>query len=438
MDTLDELAKKLGGLPLDAYEIYAVESRQFSVEAKEGQIDAVDEAVERGVAIRLFKGRRTSFGSVSGFDAAFLDRAVELAYNSLSVVEEGFVPELPVRSDFTGSTRSSLPADRGRKLQMALELEKHARDFDRRVSRVRDATYAEEQKNVSIRNSKGLNVFHSACRHELSLMVMAEDAHGSEMAWESAFAEDISGLDPSRVSREAAEKAVTQLGGKPVSTRKCPALLDAMVATSFLGVLASSFLGDQVLKNRSALAGKLGGSIYSPLVTILDDGSLRGGYNSFPFDAEGTPSGKRMVVEKGMLKGFLYDLLSAAQAGGKSTANGVRPSFKEPPKAGVTNFYIEAGDGSLEELLAAMGTGFWVRDVIGVHTADPVTGDFSLGASGVWVEGGKRSSPVRGVTVSGNLHELLKKVVAVGRDVRRYHAYGAPPLLIEGIDVGGT
>lgn len=438
MDEITWLEKRLSGLSLDAYEIYAIESRQFSAEAKDGQIDAVDEAVERGVAVRLFKGRRISFGSVSGFDAAFLERMVDLAYNSLSVVEEGVVPELPSSGAPAGPPLGTESRDRPAKLQMALDLEKHAKQFDKRISRVRDATYAEELRTVTMKNSRGLESRHGASRYELSLMAMAEDGGGSEMAWESDFADRVETLDPARAAREAAEKAVSQLGGKPTATRRCPVVLDAMVAASFLGVLSSSFFGDQVLKNRSSLAGKLGQTVYAPSVTIVDDGGLKGGYNSFPFDAEGVATERRAVVQGGVLKAFLYDLIAAAQAGARSTANGVRPSFKEPPRVGATNFFIEGGDKSLEELLATMGSGFWVRDVIGVHTADAVTGDFSLGASGIWMEGGKRAHPVRGVTVSGNLHELLKRVVAVGRDVRRYHAYGAPPLLIEGIDVGGT
>jgi PmbA protein len=257
------------------------------------------------------------------------------------------------------------------------------------------------------------------------------------MAWESDFAVDPGGLDPQKIAREGAEKAVAQLGGKPIPTRSTPAVLDATVAASFLGVLSSSFFGDQVLKNRSSLDGKVGREIYSREVTVVDDGRLDGGYNSFPFDAEGVTTDRRALVENGVLKAFLYDLTSAAQANAASTGNATRPALKEPPRVGATNFFIEPGQASLEELLRDLGKGFWVRDVIGVHTADAVTGDFSLGASGIWIEGGKRAAPVRGVTVSGNLHEILKRVAAVGKDVRRYHAFGSPPLLIEALDIGG-
>jgi PmbA protein len=439
MNELDWLEKRLSGLPVDGYEIFAVEARQFSAEAKDGQIDSLDEAIERGAAVRLFQGRKTGFGSSSDLSPAFLERMADLAYNGLSVVEDGPMLALPAairdRSPFV--QLSWTPDDRQRKLQMALDLEKFAKDFDPRVKRVRDACYAEEVRTVTLKNSRGLERKHSASRHELSLMVMAEDGQGQEMAWESDFATDPDKLDPRKIAREGAEKAVTQLGGRPVPTQKMPAVLDAMVAASFLGVLSSSFFGDQVLRNRSSLRGKMGREIYSRQVSVIDDGRLEGGYNSFPFDGEGVPTTRRALVEKGTLKEFLYDLTSATQANASSTGNGVRPGVKEPPRVGATNFFIEPGGASLEELLRDLGRGFWVRDVIGVHTADAVTGDFSLGASGVWIEGGKRASPVRGVTVSGNLHELLKRVVRVGKEIRRYHAFGAPPLLIESLDIGG-
>lgn len=438
MNELEWLEKRLSGLKLDGYEIYVTESRQFSVEAKDGQIDSLDEAVEHGAAVRLFRGLKTAFASTSDLTPAFLERAADLAYNSLSVVEDG--PALALPSQTPGGKQGSREPSRmprEQKLTMALDLERLAKEFDPKVKRVRDACYAEEVKTVTLKNSRGFERTHSLSRHELSLMVMAEEAQGQEMAWENDFSTHPEGLNPARIAREAADKAVCQLGGKPVATQKTPAVLDATVVASFLGVLSSSFLGDQVLRNRSSLGDKIGRDIYSKRINVVDDGSLEGGYNSAPFDGEGIATSRRSLVKDGVLKEFLYDLASASQAGVASTGNAVRSAVKEPPRTGATNFFIEPGPASLEELLGDLGRGLWVRDVIGVHTADAVTGDFSLGASGLWIEGGKRAAPVRGVTISGNLHEILKRVAKVGKDIRRYHAFGAPPLLIESLDIGG-
>jgi len=437
MRAIEALEKKLSGLSVDAYEIYSIESRQFSAEAKDGEIDSMDEAVECGVAVRLLRGAKTAFASSSDLSSAFLDRLVDLAYNSLSVVEDGPKIVLPKKAQPLAVAENVREMPREQKLNMAIDLEKFAKAFDARVKRVRDASYAEEIKTVMLKNSLGLEQSHLSRRFELSLMVMAEDGSGQEMAWENDYAADAYGLNPEKIARDAADKAVCQLGGKPISTQKTPVVLDATVVSSFLGVLSSSFFGDQVLRNRSALGGKIGQSIYSRYITVVDDGCLEGGYNSSPFDGEGSETSRIELVKDGVLRGFLYDLTSAAQAGVGGTGSAVRPAVKESPRTGASNFFIEPGSASLEQLLRDMGKGLWVRDVIGVHTADPVTGDFSLGASGVWIEGGKRMSPVRGVTISGNLHELLKRVAKVGAEIRRYHAFGAPPLLIETLDIGG-
>ncbi len=441
MDTLSYLNGRLSSLSLDDFEIYRVESQDLSVEAKNGQIDSLDQAVERGVAVRLFKGGRCGFACSSDETTAFLDRMVDLAYNSLTIVEEGGRLELPskdrgapVGGRGAGAVLPSSPS----KHQMALDLERFAKAYDSRVSRVRDASYAEETKTVTLKNSRGLECTHQKTRYTLSLMVMAEEKGNQEMAWDNDFAADFDRLDPRSLAERAAEKATSQLGGKPVNTQKSPVLLDNAVASSFLGVLSTSFYGDQVQKNRSALKGKVGQPIYSKLLHIVDDGNLDGGFSSFPFDAEGMPTRVNETVSAGILKGFLYDLAAAEKEKIIGTGNAVRPNYKEPPRVGATNFFIAKGRGGLEDLLRDMNKGFWIRDVIGVHTVDAVTGDFSLGASGLWIDGGKRSHPVRGVTISGNLHEMLKKVVGVGEDLRFYHSFGSPSVLVSELDIGGT
>ncbi len=442
MNPISFLEKRLESMRLDSYEIFLMECRQLSVHSKEGAIDFASEATERGVALRLFREGRCGFGCSSVWEAPFLERMVSLSYNALSCVEKSTPFELP--GPVGGGRIERRPSGRGcggafeEKAAMALRLEKAARSFDRRVTRVRDSSYAEEAVTVTVKNSRGLERTYRKERHEISLMVAAEEGDFKEMAWENEQAVSLSAIDPESLGRRVAEKAVSQLGARPVATQRTPAVLDPMVAASFLGVLSSSFLGDQVAKNRSTLRGRLGETIYSRRATVVDDGRRPGGYASAPFDGEGTTTSRNEVVSEGVLKRFLYDSCYGAREEGASTGNAVRSSFKEPPHVGVTNFFIEPGEEETSVLLAEMGDGFWIRDVIGIHTADAVTGDFSLGASGLWMEGGKRKAPVRGVTISGNLHDLFKNVVKVGQGIRFYHSYGAPPLLIDVVDVGGT
>lgn len=437
-DPIHFLESKLSSLPIDDYEIYLSESYLLSLEVKDGRMESLDEAVERGVAVRLFKKGLCGFSCSSSWEAPLLERMLDLAYQSLSILEPG--PSYPLPGDHKVSDKrfsGSSPISKSKKLEMALAMEQAARSFDPRIQRVRSVQLLEELKSIHLKNSRGLDCQGRASMYELSMMVIAQEKSEQQMAWEAHFSPFFEKLRPHQVAHGAAEKAISQIGGAPIETRRAPVVLDSMVAASLLGVLSHSFLADQVQKNRSTLRQQLGKNIYSPSITLVDDGQLPGGYLTFSFDGEGHQTQRNELVTQGQLRQFLYDSSSAAEAGQKSTGNAMRSNFKESPHVGVTNFFVLPQKGSLDHLLQEMGIGFWVRDVIGVHTADPVTGDFSVGASGIWIEGGQRNRPVRGVTLSGNLHHLFKNVVRVGEEMVFYHSFGSPPLLIQELDIGG-
>lgn len=440
MDAISFLERRISSLNVDDYEIYQIRSRQLWVESKDLQVDAFEESVSSGVAIGLFRKNKRGFASASGEGEAFLEKALSLASNSLDVVEEGDALSLPPQTPF----RESAAVDRelscrpfASKAAKAVALERKAREFDRRVTRVRGSRYQEVGETVALKNSRGFDGRYVRTLCELSLMVMAEENGEREMAWENEFSPFFDGLDPARPACRAAEQAVSLLGAKPISTRRVPALLDPAVGASLLGVLSTSFLGDQVMKGKSVLKDKVGELIYSREISLVDDGLREAGYATVPFDGEGVTTRRKETVSSGRLNGFLHDLTSAARLKAEPTGNGMRPIYKEIPRAGVTNFFVEPGSASQEDLRREMGKGFWITDLIGVHTADPVTGDFSLGAAGFWLEGSDKK-PVRGVAVSGNIHELFKKTVRVGSDIRFYHSYGCPSLLISDIDIGGV
>ncbi len=438
-DPIQFLESKLSSLSIDDYEIYLSESYLLSLEVKDGRMESLDEAVERGVAVRLFKKGLCGFSCSSSWETPLLERMIELAYESFSILEPGPSYHLPGDHKVSGKKFSgSSPIVKSQKLEMALAMEQAARSFDPRIQRVRSAQLSEELKSIHLKNSRGLDCQDGAAMYELSMMVVAQEKAEQQMAWESCFSPSFEELQPHQVAHGAAEKAISQIGGVPVKTQRASVVLDSMVATSFLGVLSHSFFADQVQKNRSALRQQLDKNIYSPSITLIDDGRLQGGRSTFSFDGEGNQTQRNALVTQGRLNQFLSDSLSAEEVGQKSTGNAVRSSFKESPHVGATNFFILPQKGSLDHLLQEMGVGFWVRDVIGVHTADPVTGDFSVGASGIWIEGGRRNKPVRGVTLSGNLHRLFKNVVRVGGETVFYDSFGSPPLLIRELDIGGV
>jgi PmbA protein len=219
---------------------------------------------------------------------------------------------------------------------------------------------------------------------------------------------------------------------------RCPVVLDNYVATEILEVLAPSFLAENVQKGKSLLAGRLGEQLFAPALRIRDDGTLPGGMATTPFDGEGVAHRDTVLVEGGELRGFLYDTFYACRDGKQSTGNATRGGVKSAPHMGVTNFFVERGDSPAGALLAGIGTGVLITDVMGMHTANPVSGDFSVGAAGFLIENGAVAGPVKGFAIAGNILELFRNVELVGDDLRFFGAVGAPSLRIAALDVSGT
>ncbi len=442
MELIDQIEKRLCRLPVDHYEVYLQERRVFQTESRHEKLFSLEEAHERGFAVRLFRGDRIGFAHGNEGQAAGVNRVIELALQNLAAIDAVQVFPLPSQPSvplwtppFDDQLRKYSHQE---KFTLACRMEQVATQTDRRIARVRGAQYDEEVLAVTLRNSRGFAGHYQSSRCALSLMAVAEEGGLQESSWESDFSPHLNQLNPEKVGQGAAHKALALLGGRPVRSQTARALLGPVVASSFLGVLASSFLGDQVRKGRSALADRVGETIYSPLIHLIDDPQVLHGYQPFPFDAEGTLAERTEVVRAGVLQGFLYDGPTAGLVQQRSTGNAIRISYKEPPRVGMSNFLVQPGTATLAELMVALGDGFLISDVIGVHTADPVTGDFSLGASGYWVERGEKQGAVRGVAISGNLHELFNRVIQVGEGLRFYNNYGSPPLLISAIGISGT
>jgi PmbA protein len=205
-----------------------------------------------------------------------------------------------------------------------------------------------------------------------------------------------------------------------------------------MGILAPSFLGESVQRNKSQLIGKLGEKVYADDVTIIDDGLLAGGMVSAPFDGEGFPSQETVVVSSGVLQNYLYDANSAKIDDKASTGNSIRSGFKEAPRPGTRNLYLKAGSLAPSDLYNDIEEGVAVHDVIGMHTANPITGDFSVGASGYIIKNGEKSGAIRGFAISGNLHHIFSLVEAIGSDIKFYGSVGAPSLYISELSVSGT
>lgn len=445
---------------IEGYEIYFNQSILFDVESKEGKIESLETSQYLGVAFRILNHQRMGFSYTTFLDASpsaagpisgGLDRMIDDAIRGAEATTPDrcfdFAPALrtsPSRLPIFDETLEGVPEKR--KIENAKHLEESARSVDpERLKKVRKASYQDVFSRTTLVNSNGLQFSYGHTIASVSVTAVAEESGESEVGWDFDVSHFFNDLDVEKVGRSAGRKALERLGGKRIVTGAYPVLLRNHVASEFLSLLAQSFLADQVQKGKSPLKGKQGERLFSSLLTIVDDGLYPKGIATTPIDGEGMPSQRTTLVAQGELHGYLFDRywanrenLSTSGANVGSTGNSRRHSIKSPPGVGVSNFFIEPGDLDVSELMENLSQGVVVDDVMGLHTVDPISGEFSLGCSGDWIERGEKVHPVKSIAIAGNLFELFRKVTGVGKDLRFFGGVGSPSLLLKELLISGN
>ncbi|ACV63475.1 peptidase U62 modulator of DNA gyrase [Desulfofarcimen acetoxidans DSM 771] len=433
-----DLAVKQGSEMAESYLSY---SKELDIEVRGGKVDTMVMAEDRGLGLRVFIGGRTGFAFTTDLTEAGLAECVRQAKDNSAQIAADAHNGLPEKvekyeqMDTFDPDIAAIPVED--KIALAVAMEKSARDYDPRVKIIESSSYSDSISSVVIANSHGLAASCQSTYCGIYLALVAVDGDDSQTGFAMDYRLKYKDLNPKAIGREAALKAVRMLGAQPVSTRKVSVVLEPYVAAGFLGLMSSSFTAEAVQKGRSLFANKIGSKVASELINVVDDGSLPGGIASAPFDGEGVPTAKTVLIKSGELKAYLYNTYTAKQDGVVSTGNGVRGSFKGTPEVGTTNFYIEPGNCSPGDLVKAVNSGLFVTEVMGMHTANPISGDFSVGVSGLLIENGQITKPVRGVAIAGNIITLLSSVNGVGSDLKFFGGKGAPTLRIEGITVSG-
>jgi PmbA protein len=245
-------------------------------------------------------------------------------------------------------------------------------------------------------------------------------------------------LDPVKIGKEAAHRACQLLGAKVIKSQKIPLVLDPEIAAELLEVLVSPLTAEAVQKGKSLFLGKLEKSAAADKLTVIDHGRMENGLGTVPFDDEGVPTQETRLIEKGILKNYLFNTYTANKGGAKSTGNASRASFMSTPDTGPTNLYISPGSRGPKSIVSSVKKGLYVTRVMGIHTANPISGDFSFGAAGIMIENGEKTHAVRGITMAGNLIEILMHIEEAGSDLRFFGSVGSPSLLIGGVSVSGS
>jgi PmbA protein len=424
-------------------EVLVRDALSGSVETKDGAIDVVTARGERGLGVRVLDGQRIGFAHTSDLAVGGIDACVDQARRMATITEPdedlriAATPLESVELDIFQPGLEDRPlADRG---AIALAVERAARAVDARITHFRKTSYSDAEVTTVIATTKGVRAsYRESFCGAMTSAVATQDGE-RQIGYHGQGSRRLSELDPEAVGVLAAQRALEKLGAKPFPTQKIPVVLDPWMAMSLLGAISPLFSADNVLKGRSLFAGKVGERVANDRVTIVDDARRKGGLRSSPFDGEGVATTTRTLIDRGVLRGYLTNLKTARKLSTAPTGNARRGSYASPSRIGPSNFYIEAGADDPGTLVRGLGRALAVTSLLNLHTIDPVSGEFSLGATGTYLENGAPMYPVQGITIAGNLTHLLSSISGVGTDLTfGSSGIGSPTLVIAELSVGGT
>jgi len=424
----------------DQAEVYLESGRNLRIEVRNGEIETVQEAASHGVGFRVFVAGKMAFSSCNDFSESALANAIDKAigFAANTTTDENNV--LPVDKGLTDVSGLYDPHIAQVPMEEKIALAKQAEQLamkDSRITKSAGSGYSEGEAEIYLVNSNGLSKSYRETACSFGVYVVAEKGDQKSSGGESCSRRYFQELKaPEEVAEKASRDAYEMLDPRMVKTQKADVIFDPDVARSLLGGILSAVNGERVLQGASFLAGKMDQKIASSLVTIIDDGTRSKGLGSKPFDGEGVPTQKRTIIDKGVLKGFMYNTIVAKRAGVQSTGNASRGGFRSLPGIGAHNFYMDAGPDSPEDIIRATQRGLYLKGVTG-YGIIPVNGNFSGGASGFWIEDGKIAFPVQGLTIAGTAFEMLNAIDMVGNDLDLTRSFTAPTFRIKSVQIGG-
>ena len=426
----------------NAAEVFLRSHSSTTIEVKEQKIDAFDRARDIGAGLRVLVGERMGFAFTTDFSITGLTTLVQAAVTNAQNSEPDLFHTLPEKQISSYQAVSIYDPElvglsEKEKIDRVMAMERETFAVDPRIKRIRKASASFSDAETVIMNTKDAVIAYSSTVCSSSIEAVAEENGESQAGWDSDMSRFYRKLKIEEVGQKAAQRALDLLGAKHIDSVKAQVLLEASVAQEFLSLVASGFSAESVQKKRSLFMDKLDKMVFSPAITVLDDGLLAEGLGTAPCDDELVPMQRKVIIDRGRLMMFLYNTYTAKKDKTFSTGNGMRGAFKGIPGVGITNLYIEPGKESLSELMQSMDRGLYVTEVMGMHTANTISGDFSVGATGFWIEKGKKAYPVREVTIAGNILDLMKNIDAVGSDIRFSGRIGCPTLRVSELSIGG-
>ncbi|HEX2050550.1 MAG TPA: TldD/PmbA family protein [Actinomycetota bacterium] len=426
-------------------EAYVTHARNFNVKVYDGEVESLSSAEPRGAGVRVLAGGRVGFAYSTDLSETGLDELVARGRDNARHADPDDAAGLAERAD--GDSLADLVDDAHagvaveRKVEFALDVERATRGADRRVRGVEESVYADSDTEVAIASSTGLAGSYRRTDAWCYSIALVTEGDETQVGFDFELGRGLGALDAAALGRRAAERGLRVLGARKIPSTRLPVVFDPYVAGQFLGVLGSALTGEAVQKGRSLFAGRLGEPVASETLTLVDDGRAPGAPGSAPWDGEGVPTQRTEVVRDGVLHSYLYDVRSARREGRASTGNAARAGFSSPPHPAPTNLAFDPTGQSADDVMRSAGRALLVQDFHGVHSgANPVSGDFSVGATGMLLEDGAPTRPVREVTIAAPMLDVLAGIVAVADD-RRWlpfgGSYGGATTLVAEMTVAG-
>jgi PmbA protein len=421
-----------------------VENDAFDVEVRLGAVEKVQQSQQKRLGLRLFFGQRSATTSTSDFSATSLQRLLDdtcalaqaMAEDPCAgLPEPGENPAVIADLDLWDPAIERLPV--AERTAMATAAERAALEYDARITNSEGGGYSSSLSHILYVNSHGFVGQYRTGSANLAVAAIASDGQGMQRDYWFSAARKLGCLQsPDTIGQEAARRALRRLGARKVGTQKVPVVFDARIASGLLGHLCAAVSGSALYRGASFLLNQLGERIAPQDFTVYDDGTLAAALGSKPFDGEGLPTRRTTVVERGILQSYLLDTYTARKLALRSTGNASR-SAGEPPGVSPTNFYLTPGPYTPEAIIASVPHGLYVTELIGFGV-NQVTGDYSRGAVGLWIEHGELAYPVEEVTIAGNLRQMFSNIAMIGNDLDLRRQIAAPTLKIAEMTVAGN
>ncbi|WFA09946.1 TldD/PmbA family protein [Tissierella sp. Yu-01] len=442
---IDEILTR-GKTKMKELETYLVKNKSIEIGVFKGELDKYSISESGGLSLRGIANEKMGYAYTEKLDESSIDMLIEDAFENgryIDIVDGDEIfngsPEYGEINVYNSSL-TAVPIED--KIEFAKNIEKFAYTLDNRVVAVQNCGYQEFEQEKMLKNTNGVDLHHKQNGGLAYISVVVKDGDDTKTGIGYRVFSNLSTIDSKDIAKDAVDEAISMLGATPIKTGDYPTVIKNKIFADLLEAFTSVFSADSAQKGLSLLKDKVGEEIATPVLTLVDNPLLEEGFATSSFDDEGTSTKYKKVIDKGVLKTLLHNWRTAKKEGIESTGNGSRTSYKSTLAISPSNFYVEKGETSFDDIIKDIDIGVYIISVAGLHSGlNPVSGDFSLSAYGYEILNGKINRPINQITIAGNFFELLKNIEVIGDDLKFGFPgngyFGSPTVKVKSLSIAG-